>query len=25
LRVVFVNRSAVPNRVIFRQTVWLGV
>ena len=25
LRVVFVNRSAMPARIIFRQTVWLGV
>ena len=25
LRVVFVNRSAMPARVFFRQTIWLGV
>ena len=25
LRVVFVNRSAMPARVSFRQIVWLGV
>jgi hypothetical protein len=25
LRVVLVNRSAVLKRIIFRQTIWLGV